>query len=256
MDLIPPELQFGRLTTDEWASLLSGAEPVVILLPVGAIEPHGPHLALETDVVISQGAAVLAAHSLRERSYQAFIAPALPYGVTNCAAGFKGAVSVSEEALIGMINSLVSSLLDDGVRHVAVINNHLEPAHDSAVRKAVAPLGPTRASVCSPLVRRWARTLSEEFKRGECHAGCYETSLILATAPDLVRQEVSRTLAEVPVSLSERLRAGVTDFEEMGLARAYAGAPAQATEAHGQEQLGLLATMITTQIEEALSATA
>jgi len=44
-----------------------------------------------------------------------------------------------------------------------------------------------RASVASPLERRFARLLSDEFKRGECHAGQYETSIVLAHAPALAR---------------------------------------------------------------------
>jgi len=109
-----------------------------------------------------------------------------------------------------------------------------------------------RASVACPLARRWARTLSDEFKTGACHAGQYETSMVMAEAPWLVDEAERAALPEVAVSLSDKLRAGVTDFMDMGLVRAYAGAPARATAAEGEELLGRLAVMVATEVREAL----
>ena len=109
-----------------------------------------------------------------------------------------------------------------------------------------------RASVACPLTKRWARTLSDEFKSGACHAGRYETSIMLAASPDLVDDEVRAELPEVPVSMSDKLKAGVTDFIDMGLSHAYAGSPAEATADHGNDMLALLATMIKTEVLEAL----
>ncbi len=109
-----------------------------------------------------------------------------------------------------------------------------------------------RVSVACPLSRRWARTLSDEFKRGECHAGRYETSIMLAAHPDGVKQKVQNDLPEVPVSLSDKLRAGITDFKGMGMDNAYAGAPALATADEGEVMLDKLATMITTEVLESV----
>src|SRR5262245_2107495 len=61
---------------------------LVVLIPIGAVEPHGPHLGLGTDVAISEGAAQAAAQRLQARGMEARVAPAIPYGVTECAAGF------------------------------------------------------------------------------------------------------------------------------------------------------------------------
>jgi creatinine amidohydrolase len=112
---------------------------------------------------------------------------------------------------------------------------------------------PGRASVACPLARRWARTLSAEFKSGACHAGRYETSIVLAQAPTLVDMDTARALPEVPVSLSDKLRAGISDFAEMGLTRAYAGAPAEADAGEGAAMLDRLAAMIAGEVLEALA---
>ena len=220
--------------------------------PRGSVEPHGPHLPLATDTLLGEEAALRAARALREKGVRAFVAPSVPYGVTDYAGGFAGAISVPAPALTAFLAAVARALLDDGFTHVCLVNNHLEPAHDAAVRAAIDGLPEGRASVACPLTRRWARTLSDEFKRGDCHAGRYETSLVLATAPSLVR-EAAGALPDVPISLADGIRAGKTTFRAMGIDRAYTGAPAAATREEGDDLYARLATMIVTEVEEALA---
>lgn len=234
---------------DEW---LKTGRPVCALLPVGSVEPHGPHLPLATDTLISVSAAQRAVTLLAEHGIEALIAPNVPYGVTECASGFPGAVSIPAPVLTAYLRAVVQGLLRAGFVHVCLINNHLEPDHDRAVRDAIEGLPPARASVACPLRRRWARTLSDEFKRGECHAGRYETALVMADHAGLVDERARSGLPEVPISLSEQLLAGISDFRAMGLEQAYAGAPARATREEGEALLERLAAMIATTITEAL----
>ena len=241
----------ARWTTDEFDAAVKN-RPVIILLPVGAIEPHGPHLPLDTDVIISQAACERAAHALAQRDALALVAPPVAYGVTNFAGDFSGAVSVARAALVAYVRGVVDGWLGAGAAHVCVVNNHLEPAHDAAVRESIAGLTARQASVASPLTRRWARTLSDEFKRGACHAGEYETSIVLAVNPESVRESTRRTLPDVDVSLSDAIARGVNTFRAMGLSHSYAGSPARATAAHGQEMLDRLAEMIVGEITEAM----
>ena len=253
MSARPRPDRLAELTTVELATLLAGPRPVVALVPVGSTEPHGPHLPLATDVIISDAASLRALGPLAARDVVALVAPAVPYGVTECAAGFAGAVSVPGPVLTAFLDAVAAGLLAQGLAHVCLVNNHLEPAHDAAVRAAARP---GRVSVACPLTRRWARTLSPEFKSGACHAGRYETSLVLAAAPALVDEPARARLPEVPISLSQQLGAGVTTFAAMGLAQAYAGAPALATASEGDELIDLLAAMVVTEVTEALAAAA
>jgi creatinine amidohydrolase len=243
--------RLAELTSPALAALVAGARPVVALVPVGSTEPHGPHLPLATDVIISDAACTRAVAALDEAGVTALIAPAVPYGVTECATGFAGAVSVPAAVLTAYLSAVVDGLLAQGVAHVCLVNNHLEPEHDAAVRAAITQT--TRASVACPLARRWARTLSAEFKSGACHAGRYETSIVQAAAPALVDEAARAALPEVPISLSEKLKAGISTFAAMGMERAYAGAPAAATAAEGEEQLARLAEMIVAEVREALA---
>ncbi len=240
------------LTSEEFAAAAGGGR-LCILLPVGAIEPHGPHLPLDTDLIISRAAAVRAAALLRAEGVPALVAPDAPYGVTECARDFAGAVGVPASDVENYLRGVVSGWLRAGAAHVCLVNNHLEPANDAAVRAAAAGFEAGRASAATPLERRFARTLSDEFKRGACHAGEYETSIVMAAAPGAVRDALRRELPEVDISLSENLARGVERFSEMGLERAYAGAPARASAAHGEAMLDRLAEMIATTVRESIA---
>ena len=72
---------------------LANAEKPVLLWPVGSTEPHGPHLPLATDIILSEENARRAAVKLRADGIPALVAPGLPYGVTDFAVGFTGAIS-------------------------------------------------------------------------------------------------------------------------------------------------------------------
>ncbi len=237
------------VTSPAFGALVEGDAPVVVLLPVGSVEPHGPHMTLLADTVISAAAAERAAPLLEEAGYAPVIAPAVPYGVTECAEGFHGAVSIPAAALTAYLAAVVDAFLEAGAAHVCVVNNHLEPDHDAAVRAAVEGRA---ASVACPLTRAHARTLTAEFKSGACHAGQYETSIVLAADPAGVDEHIRRALPEVPISLSDNLRAGVTTFAAMGMTAAYAGNPAAATPTEGDETLDLLATMILAEVRAVL----
>lgn len=247
------DYSLGRVTTKQFAQAAAAEAPLVILLPVGSVEPHGPHLGLLTDTIISQASADLAALRLTREGMTVYIAPAVPYGVTDYAAGFKGAISIPSAVLAGYLEAVVRGFVDNGADHVCMVNNHLEPAHYQAILAAAQRFATGQCSVACPLARRWARTLSDEFKRGECHAGRYETALMLAAEPQTVDREIQARLPEVPVSLSDSIKAGLQRFTEMGMDSAYAGAPALATEAEGRELLERLATMIVAEVSESLA---
>ncbi|MBX3159635.1 MAG: creatininase family protein [Deltaproteobacteria bacterium] len=241
----------ARHTTASLHKLLGEKRAVVALVPIGSTEPHGPHLGLGTDVVISAAACVRATEMLEKKGpLVGVIAPAVSYGVTECATGFPGAVSVPAAVLTAYVAAVCDGLLAQGVRHVCLVNNHLEPAHDGAIR-AVLEGREKKVSVACPLAKKWARTLSAEFKSGACHAGQYETSIMMAAAPEMVDEPMRTILAPVPISLSDKLRAGVTTFAAMGMELAYAGDPAAATIEEGEQLIQRLADMVVGEIREA-----
>lgn len=238
--------RLSELTTDEVRALLA-RPPTAVLVPVGSVEPHGPHLPLGTDTLISVTAAERACDALAARGVETVVAPAVPYGVTDFAEGFPGAVSIPADVLTGLLRAIATRILADGFSHVCLVSNHLEPGHDAAVRASVAGLA---ASVASPLTRRWGRTLTEEYKRGDCHAGRYETSLVLAAGASV--RDGYRSLPAVGVSLATAIREGKDRFRAMGMDRAYTGAPAEATREEGESTYERLVEMIVTEVTEGI----
>ena len=239
--------RLGDLTTTELSARLA-AGPVIALVPVGSTEPHGPHLPLSTDARISEAVAHRAAERLTKEGQDALVCPEIPYGVTDFAEGFAGAISIPAEVLVAFLRAVGDGLLAQGFSDVCFINNHLEPAHDAAVRAAAKLVGP-RASVACPLTRKWARTLTDEFKSGACHAGQYETSLVQAIDMSLVRPR-GHDLPALTLSLSEGIKAGQTTFRAIGMSDAYTGAPAAASADEGNATLDRLTEMVLGEIAE------
>ena len=92
--------------------------------------------------------------------------------------------------------------------------------------------------------------LTEEFQSGACHAGQYESSLVLSARPELVREEIRLALEPKLISLSQAIRAGARNFIEIGGDQAYFGDPAAATAEEGDRVFDILAEMIVTALNE------
>src|SRR5271168_2406217 len=109
----------ARHTTATLETLIGGSRGVIALVPIGSTEPHGPHLGLGTDVVISAAACLRAADLLERRGTMVgLIAPAVSYGVTECATGFSGAVSIPAAVLTSYLSAICDGWIASGVRHV------------------------------------------------------------------------------------------------------------------------------------------
>jgi creatinine amidohydrolase len=245
--------RLDQATTLEVEQDKASEKPIVALLPVGSVEPHGPHLPLGTDTTISLGACNTAASRLEQEGVLVWLAPSVPYGVTEYARNFAGAVSVPAEVLTGYLQAVAAGLREAGANVVVLVNNHLEPAHDAAIRGVLKDFSPGEVMVACPLTKEWAKKLSAEFKHGSCHAGRYETSLVLAVEPESVRQELAKALPAVGISLAEKIKAGIVEFKAMGLERAYAGAPAEASLQEGEELLQILGEMVATEVLKGLT---
>ena len=241
-------LYFADLTSPQVEALRRAAPPTVLLLPVGATEPHGPHAPLATDSLISMSMCTRAARRLvDDPDVRALILPALPYGVTRYAAAFAGAVHVAADTLHALVVDICTSLVDQCLGHIVIVNNHLEPEHVAALRRVVATLRDTRAvdvGYLDLVRRRNAERLTAEFRAGECHAGRYETSLVLADHPELVDRPRLGQLPPVPVNMPAAIAEGRTDFAAMGMHDAYCGAPADATAEEGEATLATLTDML------------
>jgi creatinine amidohydrolase len=218
---------------------------LVAILPVGAVEAHGPHLPLGTDVIIAEAMAVECAAALDARGEVGVVLPPLWYTAAAFAHNFPGTVGVEGATVTALVLQIAASLRTQEIRTLAIANAHLDPTHLASLRAAAdgAPEG-VRIVFLDLTKRRVAERLTEEFRSGACHAGRFEGSVVLAERPDLFRAEAAAALEPNPSSLSTAIRAGRSTFEEAGGPRAYFGWPADATAEEGRATARTLGALL------------
>ncbi len=260
MTLAPHEscarsVHLGELTYTDVEAILAAERPCVAILPVGSTEAHGPHLPLATDSIISEGMAERAGEAVADRGIAAVILPTIHYAVTEWAKDFKGSTSIAESTAFNLVFDTCRAAKAMGFDRVVMVTAHLEPGHIAVLRRVARRYA---EELEEPLVfpdktrRANAAQLTEEFRSGSCHAGQYETSLVLALRPDLVRREVADALPVHTVDLVDHIRAGASGFAECGMDQAYCGAPSGASAIEGEATLHTLATMVADAVESSL----
>lgn len=158
----------------------------LVLVPVGSIEQHGPHLPLDTDTAI----AVAVATAVAERLEGAWVAPPVAYGASGEHQAFAGTCSIGTEALHHVLVELVRSLRTWAGR-VCLVN-----AHGGNLTGLTAAVDQLRAEGHDV---SWVPCATESV---DLHAGRTETSLMLHLRPGSVRLDRAaagdtRPLAEV-----------------------------------------------------------
>jgi creatinine amidohydrolase len=240
-----PVHELAQLTWEEVRDLERGQ--TLVVLPVGAIEAHGPHLPLDSDVVIATAMARSGAKRLAARGRTVLILPALAYTAAGFGAAFHGTVSISGITVTAVMVDLARSLSRHGFRLLALANAHLDPEHLTALTDAVKL---ARAERLLPIIfpdltrKPWGSRLGDEFRSGACHAGRFESSIVLSERPQGVRTEIVAALTPNPTSLSRAIQAGKRTFAEAGGPRAYFGDPAAATAAEGAQLIEALGSIL------------
>lgn len=184
MEALPGEVAQTRLR-----------ESAMAILPLGAMETHGPHLPLGTDNYI----AARVARKVAER-VGAVLLPVLPYGQVWSLYGFPGTLSVPDSALVAMLAGIGRSLRDLGVPIFAIVNGHLgnQAAMKEAARLLEAEGGPLTFAFSHPGMAAVADQVRESprFHPTLFHACELETSMMLYLAPEHV--DMARAIREEP----------------------------------------------------------
>ena len=239
-----------------WPAVSRAAENrAVALLPIGALEAHGPHLPLGTDIVIAEAMARAGAERLAARGFEAMLLPALALAPAPFASAFAGTIDTPATATSLLIGGIARSIARHGFRVLAIANAHHDPANVMAIRAAASQPGEGCTIVFPDLTRRrWAGRLGSEFRSGACHAGRYEGSIVLAERPEWVDLASMLQLPANPASLVDAIRRGEQSFAAAGGAQAYFGWPADATAEEGRHSVETLGAILEEAVLEALDA--
>jgi creatinine amidohydrolase/Fe(II)-dependent formamide hydrolase-like protein len=249
------------------AARLARDPRALVILPLGAIEQHGPHLPLLVDWLGAEELARHVAPHLARAGYKVVLAPSMPYGASPLAETWPGTVSLSRTTLKRVIVEVIGSLARHGFRRFVLANYQADPAHVRAMAEAkraltrgdrrlrilfagFSPEARSMAAMLDPRVLRLSRSPSP---KGEWHAGELETALVLARRPGLVRRRLARRLPPVWVDFRAALRKGARRFEQIAPGGAgYFGWPAAARAVTAKRALALRGKLMAREIIRAL----
>ncbi len=182
------------LTSPEIPKRLSKSS--VLCLPLGAVEQHGPHLPLNTDLIIAEHIARVMTERLGEE-FDLWRLPAIPVGLSREHAWAPGTLSLNVQSFAALLRDLAEDLARSlPARNLVIVNGHggNRGILDALIYELQADFG-FNVCVVHPLV---LSGMEEECPFPDIHGGMMETSLMLVFAPHLVRTEAFAALRQRP----------------------------------------------------------
>ena len=226
-------LELDRMTWPEVERELSGGRDTVVIA-FGATEQHGPHMPLATDALLGDHMARAVADELG-----AFVAPTVRVGCSEHHLGFPGTLSLSEGTFRAIVVDLVRSLERGGFRRVVLLPTH--GGNFAPLAAAVADLegdvsievrALTDLGALFAIAQRGADEYGVPLGEGGLHAGEWETSMLMAIHPELVRGERFEPgyTGDPQAAVAAMFEGGVKSIAANGIV----GDPARASAEHGE----------------------
>ncbi|MGI9657356.1 MAG: creatininase family protein [Gaiellaceae bacterium] len=182
---------WAELTTPQ-IKVASEAGDTVVFIPVGAVEQHGPHLPVDTDIC---GAHETTKEIARRRSY-ALVAPPVSWGVSGAHRKFPGVLTLRVSTFTALLEDLCDSIVDQGFTKIALIIGH---ATNKPIVQTFVGQYMERRNI-SLLQINYVNLAAERFTEirksalgGAAHAGELETALQMHFRPGMI------DLTDVPV---------------------------------------------------------
>lgn len=199
-------------------------EGTPVLFPVGVIEEHGPHLPLAVDAYGSYLQARVVKSVLEGKGIKSLIAPPFYWGINVATGSFGGSFSCREETMISLLFDTMSSLKNWGFERVFFINHHMDSGHMmalvEAIQKARSEIGMGAYLVIDRFFLKGLGMRDDEphllvheslLLSGppspylNIHAEGHETSLMWHYLPELVNEEVLKTLKPTNLTFKDLL---------------------------------------------------
>lgn len=177
-----------ELTTEDFAA--ADRERTVVVMPVGAVEQHGPHLPVGVDAMLNEG---LMRETLGRlpADFPVLVLPPLAIGWSDEHGSFPGTLSIAPETLTAVWCEVGASVAEAGFRRLVIFNSHGGQTEIARIvsRKLRISHEMLAVAVNWYALIDLAAIFGEAERRHGIHAGAIETSMIMHLYPDLVRTD-------------------------------------------------------------------
>ncbi len=196
-----PLRSWADMTTEDFRA--ADTARWIAVLPIAAIEQHGPHLPLATDAAI--GAGNLAAGLAKVPAHlPVTVLPALAYGKSNEHVSFPGTLSLSAATMIRLIIEIGAAVNRIGVRKLVIANAHggNVSVMDIAARELRVEFSMLAVTMSWDRLGQPEGLFEADELRFGIHGGDLETSLMLHHRPELVRMEKARDFTPASAAMA------------------------------------------------------
>jgi creatinine amidohydrolase len=244
----PDSVLLEELTWPEVERALDAGTDTVVI-GVGSIEQHGPHLPLRVDTLTSEELS----RRIAARLGNALAAPPVRPGCSGHHMEFPGTITVPPEVLMETLRSYCRSLSGHGFEHLVLLPTHggnyapvntVAPEIAREIDATVIALADLDEQM--ELMNEGLRAAGVEYEEPIIHAGAAETAILLAVAEGLVREDELAVGHEGSVSVSRLLSQGFAAISETGVL----GDPREATAEAGEAILDRLTEVYADRIAE------
>ena len=198
---------------------LNTSHSIVLVLPLGSFEQHGPHLPLDTDTIIIDAVIAQALHDSQLKADSFMVAPTIAISASDEHAGFPGTLSTGSAALADSVVAICRSA--SWTQGICIVNGH--GGNTDAL-----------ASITSALTYeniRHSMWSLPSYEGADMHAGHTETSVMLHVAPAKVQTDLieAGTVGDASSLVAQMRTSGVAGVSANGVL----GNPTTATSEHG-----------------------
>ena len=192
------EVEWRKLRAEQLRDM--ARDDAVVILPVGSIEQHGPHLPVEVDSQLGEQVALRTARLMAARGAPVLVLPMLWTGVSEHHMSFGGTITLDLPAFSAVIEGIVKSVVRHGFRRVVLLNGH--GGNENALRCLADELTPKYRIAIVEFTYWYAAAEAIEAiletQKGLQHACEAETSMMMAVRPELVAE------ARIPLAKANR----------------------------------------------------
>src|SRR5271167_2092044 len=242
-----PEVEWRRLRADQLREL--ARQDAIVILPIAALEQHGPHLPVEVDSRLGEEVAVRTARKAVARGQAAVVLPVLWTGISEHHMSFSGTITLDFAVFSALVEGVVRSVLRDGFKRVLLLNAH--GGNENALRTITDDLTPNLGVPIVQFTYWYAAAVAIakilETQGGLQHACEAETSMMMAIRPDLVAVDrIPLAKANTTPDVSDIAGGGVYMWRSIGSrsASGVIGNPEAATPKKGEALFDAIATVL------------